>query len=480
MENPSVFFDRMRDKMEERVYSYIVKNHMIEKDDVVVVGVSGGPDSICLFHVLRGLQERISFSMHVVYVNHKIRKEAVEEAQFVRLLCEKYKIAFSLFEIDVEKMAQEEKLSLEEAGRNARYKAFREIQKSIGSSKIAIAHTKNDRAETVLFHLFRGSGLKGLGAINAVREDIIRPILCLERKDVETYLRNRGYEFRIDLSNDTDDYTRNRIRHHILPFANTEVCENIISHINETSQIAEETENFIHKTMLREKENCVTKTKEGYLEIQGTYFLSLHVVLQKAILRDCLFVLAASSKDITSKNIENLLALFTKQVGKEVMLPYKLMATKTYTGVCIANGIMAEKKKELKTCQERKLIRTKLPESIIEKGVGVVSFREFMADPFQEIPEKKYTKWFDYDKIIESLVLRTRKPGDYLTVNLEEDKKTIKEYMINEKIPKEMRDTIFLFADGSHVLWVIGYRISQHYKVTDQTKRILQIQIEEC
>ena len=126
------------------------------------------------------------------------------------------------------------------------------------------------------------------------------------------------------------------------------------------------------------------------------------------------------------------------------------------------------------------MIFPKDSESIIEKGVGVVSFREFMADPFQEIPEKKYTKWFDYDKIIESLVLRTRKPGDYLTVNLEEDKKTIKEYMINEKIPKEMRDTIFLFADGSHVLWVIGYRISQHYKVTDQTKRILQIQIEEC
>ena len=199
------------------------EHHMLTPGDRVVAGVSGGADSVCLLFVLLKIREEIPFSLHGVHVNHGIRKEAGEDAAYVEQLCSQFGLPFILVKENVRERAAAEKRSEEEMGRLVRYQAFESVMKSVGANKIAVAHNSNDQAETMLFHLFRGSGLSGLCGIRPVRDHIIRPILCLERKEIEQYLEERKIAYCKDATNEEDDYTRNRIRHHILPYAEQEI-----------------------------------------------------------------------------------------------------------------------------------------------------------------------------------------------------------------------------------------------------------------
>ena len=210
---------KVKYQIEEKVFSYIREHHMLKPGDRVVAGISGGADSVCLLFVLLEWAKVCPLELAVVHVNHGIRKEAGEDAAYVKSLCEAHCLPFYLLEKDVRERAEQEKCSEEEAGRKTRYEAFEAVAKEIGADYIAVAHNSNDRSETMLFHLFRGSGIKGLGSIQPVRDNIIRPILCLERKEIEAYLEDRGITYCQDATNATDDYTRNRIRHHILPYA---------------------------------------------------------------------------------------------------------------------------------------------------------------------------------------------------------------------------------------------------------------------
>ncbi|MBQ2576517.1 MAG: tRNA lysidine(34) synthetase TilS, partial [Lachnospiraceae bacterium] len=213
-------------EIEKKVFSYIEEHHMLETGDLVVAGVSGGADSVCLLFVLLSYAKIHPIKIAVVHMDHKIRPESGEDADFVRRLCEENNLPFYLYEKQINDMAVEMKCSTEEAGRMARYQAFSEVADKLSKEmtdsekkakvKIAIAHNKNDTCETMLFHLFRGSGLKGLCGILPVRDKLIRPLLCLQRSEIETYLAEMGVSYCTDATNAEDDYTRNRIRHNIL------------------------------------------------------------------------------------------------------------------------------------------------------------------------------------------------------------------------------------------------------------------------
>ena len=210
----------------KRVLDYVQANQMIRRDDYVVAGVSGGADSVCLFYMLCALKEKMPITIHVVHVNHKIREDAGADAMYVKELCEKFNVLFTLVECDVESLARQQRISAEEAGRNVRYEAFTrtlELHRGEKNGKIAIAHNKNDSCETFLFHLFRGSSLKGLSGIESVRGVLIRPLLCIERCEIEEFLDKNGIKYCIDSTNLEDNYTRNKIRHHILDTAVREI-----------------------------------------------------------------------------------------------------------------------------------------------------------------------------------------------------------------------------------------------------------------
>ena len=457
--------------MIEKVRQYVEQYGMLSPGDTVVAGISGGADSLCLLFLLHEFAKELPLTIAVVHVNHKIRAEAGEDAAYVEQICKELGIPFFLREFDVEKMAAEQGISTEETGRNARYQAFYEVLDTFRAGsrgKIAVAHTANDRAETMLFHLFRGTGLTGLIGIKPVHGQIIRPLLCLERAEIEKYLEEKGMDFCIDRTNYEDTYTRNKIRHHVLAYAQENICDKSVSHMNRTAQMLAETEEFLKEQTLQVYLKIVKKQEAGtYIEVRE--FKELHSLLQKRILLLCMEELKAGRRDIGAVHIEAVRELFYKEGNKEQSLPGEILARREFDRVFIGKQEKSENKTEIRPVS--------VPCEIEIEGIGVFEFTCLEYDKSKIIPEKTYTKWFDYDKIIKSLVIRTRQTGDYLTINEALSRKTLKKYMIQEKIPEKERDKTYVLADGNHILWVIGYRISQYYKVEPKTKKILQVRL---
>ncbi|MCM1327036.1 MAG: tRNA lysidine(34) synthetase TilS [Bacteroidales bacterium] len=463
---------------------------MLCPGDRVVAGISGGADSVCLFFLLLALQQKMELPFGVVHVNHGIRPEAGEDALYVEELCKKWGVAFFLAKKDVRAEAKVWKCSEEEAGRRIRYEAFRQAAESFRADKIAVAHNSNDRSETMLFHLFRGTGIKGLGSIPPVRDRIIRPILCLERQEIEEYLDAKGVSYCIDATNNGDDYTRNRIRHHILPYAEEEIAPGCVSHMARTAELLLEVEDYLQQQTLEAVRDCVicdgTKRDGQRYAVSVAGLLHCHPALQKRVLFHLVKALSSQAKDISHGNIsygnlsyghiEKLLKLFTGKGNHRVSLPFGIVGRREYDRVILEKEEAADVEEAVGLCLSQEeaqyifwgkfCIKYEILENFVEKN--------------QELPRNEYTKWFDCDKIIKSPEIRVRKPGDYLTLADKEGKlihQSLKDFFINKKIPVKEREQIPLLAEDSHVIWLVGYRISEYYKVSKDTKHILQIQI---
>ena len=402
-------------------------------------------------------------------MNHMIRSNAKNDADYVKQICDNLQIPFFLYEKDIEGMAKDKGISTEEAGRNARYEAFNEVLASLGGKgKIAVAHNRNDCAETVLFNLFRGTGLTGLSGILPVRDNIIRPVLCLSREQIERYLKRHQFLWCIDSTNKENTYTRNKIRNIIIPYAEKEICKNSADHIARTAgEIAEIREYFEIQTKIVVKETVTMKHDEVSIHVYD--FLKLENLMQKQVLLYCMEKLTLGRKDIGMKHILDIQTLFQKDGSKQIDLPYQLEAVKQYDNVIIRN-----RKKRVDNLFYQEV---NVPGKIFLPSGKVMEFTIIPSQKDENIPEKTYTKWFDYDKILHCLVLRNRKTGDFLTINKLMSKKKVKDYLIQEKVPRDERDDLLLLTDGSHILWVLGLRISEYYKVTNETKRILQVVI---
>lgn len=456
--------------MFNKIEAYMQKHQMVEENDIIIAGVSGGADSVCLFFILEEYCKKKNAKLAVVHINHGLRKEAREDARYVESLCKEFGVPFHLYEKDIATMAKELGIGTEEAGRMARYEAFSETLKQYGGKgKIAVAHHKNDRAETVLFHLCRGSNLAGLTGISPVRDNVIRPLLCVGRDEIEVFLQGKGRSFCIDSTNEENTYTRNKIRNVILPYAEKEICENAVAHIAETAEELGKIRSYIEKQTDLVQEQILVK-KEDRICIKKEDFAKCHEVIRKQLILRALEYMVPGRKDIGAVHVNDILSLFSKQSGKQVHLPYELIAENQYDKVVI-------RKKELAGNADEECIALTIPGKVRISPDKVMEIQVFPLDKDKEIPRKTYTKWFDYDKIKCCPMIRHRKTGDYLIISESGNHKTIKEYFIEEKVPQEERDKLFLLTEGSHVLWVIGMRISEYYKITEQTKTILQVNI---
>lgn len=465
--------------MIDRIKNYIKKYHMLSDGDTVAAGISGGADSVCLLFVLKELQQEMHLNLLAVHVNHKIRPEAGEDAAYVEELCSRLQIPFFLIEENVEKLAEKQGISTEEAGREVRYKAFLRVLKEqavsaydMGKGKIAVAHNRNDRAETMLFHLFRGTGISGLGSIRPVRDNIIRPLLCVSREEIERYLKEREISYCIDKTNNEDTYTRNKIRHHILPYAQQQISGNVLEHMSSTADLMLETEDFISQAVTNALDTCV-KSENGQIRVGAAELMGQHTLIQKQLILTVLVQLISTKRDISAVHVRDVLRLFEESGNRQIMLPYGILVRREYGEVIFACKPEEEEKNVL--CEFE--INPLQGGTIFVPGLGELDFSTFSYEKNMDIPQNQYTKWFDCDKIDEPLKIRTRRTGDYLTINKRLSRKSIQDYMVDEKIPKEQRRQIWLVAEKSHVLWVLGHRISEKYKVSENTKTILQIQL---
>ena len=460
--------------MREKVRKFIEECHMIERGDTVLAAVSGGADSLCLLLLLNALSVEKEFALRVIHVEHGIRgAESLDDAKFVEELCAQMHISCKICHCQVLEYARQEKLRVEEASRNLRYQLFEEEAKEVGANKIAVAHNQNDCAETMLFHLARGSGLSGLCGIRPVRGQIIRPLLCVNRGEIEEYLAGEGQRFCVDRTNGELQYTRNKIRHQILPLL-TQINTNAVSHMNYTATFVAEAVELVEALSRQAAGKHICRSGEDIC-IART-LLEEPPAVARAVLHDVLAKAAKSSKDIARVHVQQLWDLFARQSGKEIELPYGLRARRTY------EGVLLELDKAPKGERSLQQVSWDLP---INGSLRISSYRYTICTRIlekmpqnEEIPKKMYTKWLDYDKIKNTTRLRTRQEEDYLVINREGKRKKLKKYFIDEKIPAKRREQILLVADGARILWVIGYRISEDIKVTEHTKRILEIRVD--
>lgn len=458
--------------MQKKIRNYMIQHHMVEEGECILAAVSGGADSVCLFLLLCALRREFNFTLCAVHVEHGIRgEESLRDAEFVEKLCRKHGIRCKIFHCRALEYAREQKMTTEEAARELRYGFFEEAAKEFGADKIAVAHNQNDCAETMLFHLTRGTGLKGLCGILPVRGRVIRPLLCVMRQEIEAFLEREGQEFCSDRTNEELFYTRNKIRHQVIPLL-TQINTNVVPHMGQTAEFVAEAVSLMQNLGMQAEAKYVCRDREGVCILQGV--LLEPPAVQRMVLHTVLAETGGSSKDISNIHVQQLQELFARQCGRAAELPYGIRAQRTYEGILLMRknrGQESGKMQSVKLLPEGKL-------EILSCGYEVHTRLLEKIPQIEEIPKKMYTKWFDYDRIKGTIRLRTRQEQDYLVIDAAGRRKKLKKYFIDEKIPGHQRDHIPLLADDTHILWVIGYRISEDVKVTEHTRRILEIRVD--
>ncbi|WP_216697025.1 tRNA lysidine(34) synthetase TilS [Anaerostipes faecalis] len=434
----------------EKVIQFIKNRSLIEENDRILVGVSGGADSVYLLRVLCALQEKMNLSIKAIHVNHQIRKEAAGDQEFVETLCARWKVPCKVVSVDVKKIAKKYKLTLEEAGRKARYEIFYKERDALGGGKIAVAHHQNDQAETFLFRIARGTGIEGAGAMKAFDDPLIRPLLCMKKAEIQEELIKAGQDWVEDATNEDNAYARNQIRNQIIPLME-EVNPRTVEHIAFLSEDIQEVMEYL-KTVLEKQYHKIVKRDEERRLIDWIDLKKQDLWIQKQIVKRALEETAGRRKDIEKRHVRDVFSLMEKDSGKQISLPYQMVAEKSYQYIILKK----------KGCEKKQQVQ------------GIL--RQEKIQDFSNILEKDCIKIIDYDKIENGIQLRYRKPGDFFVFGTEGRKKSLNRFFIDEKIPREMRDQIPLAADGNHIVWIVGRRVSSHYQVSDKTKQYLKLE----
>jgi tRNA(Ile)-lysidine synthase len=463
--------------MEKKVIQYIEEQRILEAGDHVLIGVSGGADSLALLYFLDKYADALKISIGVAHLHHGLRGEAADaDENFVRRFCTDRKIPFFSRQRNIQEISQTEKISVEEAGRKERYDFFIAMAAAHGYNRIAMGHHINDQAETMLMRLIRGTGVKGVSGIKSSRDNLyIRPFLCLEKKEILDYCQIHKLAFRIDATNFQRDYTRNKIRLDIMPMI-LEINPKAESHFNEFTKIANEYEAFFEKYVDQIEDRILT-SKVKMVLIDRDSWLSEEPVVQKELLRRSIFKFKGSLKEIEYNHITAFYSLLkSDKTIWEIHFPNDIQVIRRYDRIMVTEkqaiagvGIAPKMILPGKTyifAKERLILETKF--------VSQDEFRKKRGLFFKEL-ENHSEKYFDYDKIKSILVLRSRQSGDYFYPAGVLGKKTIKKYLIDKKIDRGQRDTIPLLVTGAEVLWIMGYAINHHYLADDATKNIIRV-----
>ena len=310
--------------MKEKVLNTIKKYNLIENGDKLVLGVSGGPDSMAMLNLLNELKDELNFDIIVAHINHQIREDANEDEKYVEEYCKNNNIKFCVQRIDVKKYANNNKMGLEEAGRKLRYIFFDEVMKFNNANKIAIAHNKNDKAETIIMNIIRGTGISGLKGIEAERNNkYIRPLIECDRLEIEKYCKEEKINPRIDKTNFENDYTRNKIRNIVIPYIKDEFNPNIIDTIDRLSYLAIETEEFIQTYVNEVFNKLLIEEKENIIILDLKKFNTMDIFIRKRILLYSIFKIRGNCQNIEKINIDDLIKLCQNNIGNKHLKPNK-------------------------------------------------------------------------------------------------------------------------------------------------------------
>ena len=451
----------------EKVLSTINKHNLIESGDKIVIGISGGPDSVCLLHILSRLKEKLNIELYAAHLNHQIRGiEAQKDALYVSEICDEMGITYFLKSIDVPKYCKDNSLSIEEGARKLRYEMFDEIKKRTKSNKIAIGHNLNDQAETVLMRIMRGTGLQGLRGIEYARENgVIRPLLDIERKDIEEYCKVHNLNPRIDESNLENIYTRNKIRLELIPYMTDNFNTNLIESIVRMSNSLRSDSDYI-EAEAESKFKDICKVTSDTVDIKINGFSKLHNAIKVRVLRKGIKSILGDMNFIDQKHIEDVLEFESEsKINKMLTLPRGVFVYRKQDCITLTTTeIVTEEIDFLYNIPNNGFVKIKETNIIIETQTMTI-------DRYKNGKVDKMSKGFDLNKIKGGMVVRSRQQGD----KIKGGSKKIKDLFIDLKIPREERCKVPVIADEQGILQVGKYKSSENYKIDEKTKEVLKV-----
>lgn len=453
--------------------NYIEENELLNKGDKVLVGLSGGPDSVCLLHLLYTIKEKYSLEIGAAHINHMIRgEEALKDEEYAKELCGELGIDFYSIRLEIEKIAKNRGVSTETAGRDERYGFFNRISKEKGYTKIATAHNANDQAETIIMRMMRGTGLEGLGGIPVIRDGIyIRPILFLEREYIEKYCVDNNLNPRIDKTNLENIYSRNKIRLDILPYMKKNFNRDIVKAINRMSLLLQEDNDFINNEAKKAFfKYCIVKKDEIILSRE---LFDKEKAIITRVIRKALTTISNSTYDFEMKHIKEVIELKDIGTNKRIDLPNGIYAENIYSEIYIKKKERLLKKQD--DIHEIKVKKEDLDGLQIDFLGCLIEFEVKIKEKNLKFNNNDLIKYFDYDKINEYVTLRKRKNGDRIIPLGMKGSKKIKDIFIDMKIPKDYRDNIPVIEFDDEIAWLLGVKTSNTYKVTKQTENIIKV-----
>ncbi|WP_308533759.1 tRNA lysidine(34) synthetase TilS [uncultured Peptoniphilus sp.] len=434
------------------------KYKFIKKGDRLLLGVSGGPDSMYLLYNLLDLRREYDLDLLVCHLNHGIRKTALRDEKFVIDICKKYNLTYNIKHVNMNEFAKIHKMTSEEAGRFLRYEFFRELS---DGRKILTAHNLNDQAETLLIRIIRGTGIKGLKGIPMANEDLLRPLVNISRKKIEKYLDENKLPYVLDETNEGVDYTRNRIRNELIPYLEENFNEGILKVLIRLNENALEERTFVEKIIAREYE----KLKDGKSLIIEP-LLEEDPFIGREIIK--LYLESFNEDLVTRANILAIYNMLEKKSGTSIDLSKKFLARVSY-------GRLIIEKKENINYKSQKL---DLGENLTD--FGIVSLKNVPLNELNKMDIKANPRsiFIDKDKISGPLYIRSRQDGDrFRPLGMDKDKK-LKDFFIDKKLDRLLRDKIGLICDDNKIIWIIGYGISDIYKIRNNSKHILNLEVK--
>ena len=465
--------------LDQRVLGFIGDNRLTVRGQMLLVAVSGGQDSVCLLHLLHQLQSSLGINLHVAHLDHQLRgKESARDARYVARLAKSLGIPATIEKRDVAAYQKQHGLSLEEAAREVRYNFLAETAAAVGAVSVAVGHTLDDHVETILLHLVRGTGTRGLRGLRPVTKrrvsgkelKIVRPLLTVRRAETGAYCTGFQLQPRQDASNLSLEPLRNRVRLELLPLLQN-YNSGIFEALQRTAQIAGD-----DITHLEEEAVCywpkVADKQGDVIVLDKKALLKLPVSVRRYLLRQAIETAAGDLKDIEARHIEEMIQAMDKPAGKQINLPYGLIFTVDYDRYLLGTDISPLNPFPV-LAGENPL---KIPGKTLIPGWRI----EARIIPPAELntEDNGFTADFDFGRLDGKLTVRPRQRGDRFQPSGMKGMKKVAQFMLDVKIPGDRRDRVPILTDDTGILWVVGYRTAERVKITEQTKKVLQLKFE--
>lgn len=447
---------------------YILKNHLLAPDMRVLIAVSGGQDSVTLLDILSQLAAIHTFDIHIAHLNHQLRPNAHKDAEFVANLAKKYRIQVTIENRDVRSFARQNKLSIEDAARQMRRRFLKDTAQNVQADRIALGHTLSDQTETMLFRLLRGTSMTGLAGIRPCSENLwIRPLLEVNRQQVEAYVKEHDLPYCTDESNEDLSFARNKIRHELVPILKDEYNTQLEAGFGRLSTLLQSDDDLLEKLTNESFQKVALYISKRKIILDVNRIFGYHISLRRRLIKKALFELGIAPNMVTFDGVERVVKILDEsqadvQITADLtahrnqgFLIFSKPALPFYVPICLSG-------------------KTDLP----ALNARIHATTSVATNNFKCYPTDAQTIFFDADKLPSKLFLRSVAPGDVFQPFGLDGSQKISKLLVDQKIPKCLRDQIPVLIGNDQILWVVGLRRSNRAPITSDTRNVLQLIFE--